>query len=276
MDSDLSDLSDLYTFKKYIDNLPESNVIEESSERYVDDVEKLPNINDISKCAKALKRYYIEDVNTNILYDPGYSVGRFEKLCKNGNNNNRNCHECCSKSEDDICEYDENKCTMHFAKDIRNWNDLVEYHLKFLNETVPGTMGHPFPWNGETRLIVNYLKRITKAGVLTFDSQPGLYIQDKKYDVFQKPYLSIACDVDRMMRIMNKLFSENNKIKYVDYYEITQMTFDEYPKFEKDGKTYVEIFFGIDTPSTIDYEYCYYVFTDEFFKIITNVIENTP
>jgi len=292
-------ISDLDNLKIFLQNLPQ---VDQWDERYIYDLETYDNYEYVKNLAITKKRYV---TNNNMAVD-GYSLEPFKSSCNLSNDNNEsneqkdeeeekvNCGSCCIES-DEGCTYDDEKCNEFFALSVHNWNELCGYHILFLQGKTPGTPAHPGPWNRETEYIMEPLIKILKQGILTMDSEPGLYIHsdndnnnndnnnnnNNNEEFIQKPYLMIGGPAGRIHRILSKILYpeditlDSTIIKYVNY-DLRLINFDGYYNYEQDDHDYVAVMLGIETPKILSKEFLEYIFSNRFFDRILHVVETTP
>ena len=265
--------SDLSKLELFLKTLPEDKKTTEWDERYINDVKSIGGSKQAKEVAIKRNRY----VNIHKLAD-GYDIGVFENYCTEPVENK--CHSCCDYSkEKDKCIYDPVLCTEFFVVNVTNWDDITKYHISFLKGETPGTPDHPGPWDKETEYILDPLVRILQNGILTMDSQPGLFMhKNDKNTYIQKPYIKIGGPVGRIHRILIDLLYPKNQtldntiIKYVPH-KIDILEFNGYKTYQPDGKEYVVVYLGIDTHNYLMNDYVDYVFSNRFFNRIADVIE---
>lgn len=263
--------SDLSKLKTFLQTLPEHKKMEVWDERYIDDIKSMGGYEQAKELSKKRSRY----VNSDKISDSGYSTKDFENLCDR-NSTKEQCHSCCNYNNNE-CVYDPVLCNDWFAKNVKNWEDINSYHISFLKGETPGTPNHPGPWNIETEYILGPLIKILNNNILTMDSQPGLMVDD---DYIQKPYIQIGGSAERIHKILIDLLCSGEKgentfdntiIKYVPY-GARKLNFTGYKNYQHDGKDYVSVYLGIETPKYLINEYTDYVFSNRFFNRIANVI----
>ena len=230
--------------------------------------------------AKEIARKRSRYKTLEVFNSPGYSMKPFENLC---DTNNKTCHDCCTYTkETDTCDYDGDMCNRYFAKNVTNWETLCGYHILFLEGKTPGTPESPGSWNKETSIILDPLISMLKGLILTLDSQPGLAIYDEDYgNYIQKPYIQIGGPADRIHKILKDILFpkeivtlNNSIIKYVSY-GLVNIKFDGYENYQQDGKEYVAVILGIDTPEILTSDYVDYIFSNRFFDtIVRSVYKN--
>ncbi len=262
--------SDLSKLQVFLETLPKHKTMKKWNERYIEDIKSMEGYEQAKKLSKKRSRH----VNINKIADPGYNIKDFERFC-NPNTIKEQCHSCCNYDNNE-CVYDSVLCNDWFAKNVKNWNDINRYHISFLKGETPGTPNHPGPWNIETEYILEPLFKILSNNILTMDSQPGLMVDN---DYIQKPYIQIGGSAGRIHKILiNLLCSDKNTfdntiIKYV-LHEMKKLDFTKYKNYQYDGKDYVSVFLGIDSPKYLINEYTDYVFSNRFFNRIANIIDN--
>lgn len=286
----------------FIDTLPSDKKLPALwLERYIDDVEAMPNYNYIKQLAIKKNRYLnlsedkygfslepFDTCNTPNLNKSNLDNKNSPNLNNSNNSNNSNtekCNDCCEyDSKKEKCVYDNEKCINFFAQNVKNWSDLCRYHILFLQGKVPGTPEHIGPWNSETSLIIRPLIEILSNEILTRDSQPGALIFTdsnnsdndgyEQTEYLQKPYLAIAGEASRIHRILIKILFSSD-IKYVPD-SLKRLEFYGYNNFETDNNDYVSVMLGIYTPDYLSLGYIEYLFSNSFFDFIADVVKNTP
>jgi len=263
---------ELLSLQTYLEYLPDDRVLYDGDERYIYDVQTSKLYEYIQKLSASRSRYM---TNVNDISENGYSIEKFEKLCIN------DCPECC-KYENNRCVYDAEACAQYYASGVTNWRELCGYHILFLEGKVPGTPIHPGPWSKETKFIMQPLKRILNASILTLDSQPGLFVEDREFGSYmQKPYIKIGGRLDRLKRILVNLFDKNDDfydariIRYVDY-GVLESPIEGYINFKEDVDQYGAIFLGIQNPDILTTDLVDYILSNRFFDRIADIIETTP
>ena len=286
----------LVLFNCFLKDLPAERYIYGQDERYIENnFEKFEALVDTGINND---RYF----NLDYVSENGYSIDKFVRLC----NNDNNC--CCSVQKKYILNgfvdeyvYDPLKCSRYFASEVKNWEEVCGYNILYLLGKVPGTPDHPGSWNKETELILDPLTRISRQGILTLDSQPGIVVNinndnsnnndngndnndndnDGNDDNYvQKPYLQIAGPVDRLYKIVKILLTddssyESKMIRYVYYDdELSPFELDGYVSYIDDCSKYVKIMLGVETPNILTEQYNQYILSNQFFNRIAEVIEN--
>lgn len=92
--------------------------------------------------------------------------------------------------------------------------------------------------------------------------------------LLQMPYLEIAGPIDRIHRIISKIFSEDNIITFVDY-DIKLLDNSIYSNWQDDDNEYVSLMLGHKNPDIMTEEWIRYILSNRFFQIIAQVVNTT-
>lgn len=111
------------------------------------------------------------------------------------------------------CEYN-GTCKFNAKKAafmLYNNVSLKEYHelmKKFLTDEIPFNIHHPGPLSTESHRIREFLKIMLDNYFVPFDSQPGMYLNEKYY---QKPYIILSSTSDNFKALLGQLYVKNRK-----------------------------------------------------------------
>ena len=165
------------------------------------------------------------------------------------------------------CISDESYLPFEITQETK-WNHVVEEHKMFLEKKSPVILSYNGPFANETNFIIDYLIEITNNGIITQDSEPGLFlvnwtIPGSKPETIlppyiQNPYLYLVGPNHKINNLKKKL--SGSKYIRLDPY-------DGYGIEQFDKPEYLSIVLGVDD-SKLDQEFFNYIFTDGFFKEI--------
>lgn len=163
-------------------------------------------------------------------------------------------------------------------RNIYSWNDLVNYNLLYLYQRIPSIVFYTGPYNTETLFIFNYLIGINQYGLLTIDSQPGFFILDPSEN-FQKaylqlPYVQLIGKRSSLERILQNITDE-----YMTPFLVRGQVIENYtpnlrrkfPNLQIDD-VYGSMYLGIRPPSEGFDRFLSYIFSDQFFRNVLNLI----
>jgi len=95
---------------------------------------------------------------------------------------------------------------------VKNYDELIEANLLFLNGKTFLTPYTEGPLHFETEAILPGLKILHSRGVLTIDSQPPL---DEENELRQKSYLEgYFEDIDRLVKIFDRISAKDPTFRY--------------------------------------------------------------
>jgi hypothetical protein len=231
--------------------------------RYIEDVtEKLPSeINELAITTSKANNRYFDVKEKNILVQSAWDTN-----CNNINEE----HICKNKLN---CKYDYDKKICYPNEDYRpfipnvetTWDEVIQRSIGYLEQKDPYGASYG-PYAFETTLIVPYLLEITKHGITTHDSQPGLYIVnwiipgsiEILLPYIQKPYLFMYGPTDKINNLKQNL-SDSKYIRLIDS--------SGYPIDHFDSPEYKDLVIGVDD-SELNEEFFNYIFTSGFYKEI--------
>ena len=169
---------------------------------------------------------------------------------------------------------------------ITDWDRLVRYMRLYLLRTISWTPFYTGPYSRETTYILPELLQINSAGVLTSDSQPGFFVEDRTSSSFlQLPYLNIYAPLVEIQAIINSAIyhvRNNYPSRFLaivlrngrPFENRTTRLRDMFPNLVLDGGA-ASLMFGVSLPAPREFdEFLHYVLTNAFFDDIITIVND--
>ena len=182
--------------------------------------------------------------------------------------------------------YDVSMTNFYNVNTITDWGQLVRYIRLYLERVISSTPFYLGPYSRETTYILPELLSINDFNVISIDSQPAFFIQERQNigeSYIQLPYIQLLASYTVVQNIMNAAveYRRNNPVSRflaivsvngqvsTDYTDITRELF---PGLNLQERVW-SIFFGVIRPTPDDIEvFLDYIFTNAFFRDIINII----
>jgi hypothetical protein len=112
---------------------------------------------------------------------------------------------------DKLREWYYENMTLVLRKEVRDWEDVVNISICYLDGKLPSSPWYMGPLEEETGIILHELKDLHKTfGLVSIESQPGMYsVNNNDCSEFQRPYLD--CILNSKNLNMNQLVDEFKK-----------------------------------------------------------------